>query len=244
MIDGTEIRALLVTDDPRAVEIFTDLFQEFGVDAQLATQVEGVPEELSRMKYEALLIDFDAASRALTILDFVRKSPSNRNAVVLAIANDAAHRQQALEKGANFAFERPLLPEEIRNVLRGAYDVMVGERRRYFRCSAELPVLLTRKPSGADLRCTTINISSSGMALSTPCPLAPGEDVVIVLLLQGIGLTIRTSGTVVWDDKHGKSGISFECTSSEMQRELDSWLGTQFSQFLSSRRHHVHRPTL
>lgn len=44
----------------RAIETFAELFQEFGVDAKRATQVEGVPEELSRMKYGALLIDFDA----------------------------------------------------------------------------------------------------------------------------------------------------------------------------------------
>ncbi len=167
-----------------------------------------------------------------------RKSPSNRTAVVFAVSSDTAYRQQALAQGANFVFERPFILAEIRNVLRAAYDLMIRERRRYFRCAAELPILLVKKTSGTDIRCTTINVSSSGMALATPSSLTLGEEVEIVLLLQG-GLTIRASGTVVWDDKHGKSGISFRCRTPQMQAALDSWLGAHFFELLSSRGDHA-----
>ena len=32
----------------------------------------------------------------------------------------------------------------------------------------------------------------------------------------------------MWDDKHGKTGLSLECANLEMQRELDNWLDLQF----------------
>jgi DNA-binding response OmpR family regulator len=239
MMNAAEIRALLVTRDRGTIETFTDLFRELGVDMQPAIAVEGIPEELGRTKYEALILDYDEGSGAPAILDYARKIPSNRTAVVFAVSSDAAYRQQALAQGANFVFERPFILAEIRNVLRAAYDLMIRERRRYFRCAAELPILLVKKTSGTDLRCTTINVSSSGMALATPSSLTLGEEVEIVLLLQGAGLTIRASGAVVWDDKHGKSGISFRCRTPQMQAELDSWLGAHFFELLSARGHHA-----
>src|SRR6266699_3394765 len=95
--------------------------------------------------------------------------------------------------------------------LYAAYDLMVRERRRYFRCSAELPVLLTPASATTDVRYTTIDVSSNGMALSTPSPLNPGEEVRIILFLQAAERVVRAIGTVVWDDKHGKTGLSFQC---------------------------------
>jgi hypothetical protein len=234
MINTPEIRALLVTDSQWTIDIFTTLFRELGVEAQPAIKTQGIPEELGRMKFEALLLDFDAGSGAQAILDHARHSPSNKNAVVFAVASDAIHREWLLAHNANFIFEPPLDTREVRRVLYGAYDLMTRERRRYFRCAAELPLLLIEKGSGVELRCTTINISSSGVAVAIPAPLNPGDEVEIVLLLQGAGLTVRASGTVIWDDKHGKAGISFCCLVPKMQTELDSWLDVHFSELLSS----------
>ena len=234
MINVAEIRALLVTDDHGTIDTFASLFRELGVDPQPAIKTHGIPEELGRMKYEALLLDFDAVSAAQAILDHARNSPSNKDAVVFAVATAAGQRQWALAHGANFVFERPLDTKEIRRVLHAAYDLLTRERRRYFRCAAELPLLLVEKGSGADLRCTTINISSSGVAVATPSPLILGEEVEIALLLQAAGLTVRARGTVVWDDKHGKAGITFRCLTPRMQTELDSWLDAHFFDLLSS----------
>ena len=239
MINAAEIRALLVTDNHETLDTFTSLFRELGVDAQPVIRAEGIPEELRRMKYGALLLDCDSVSGVPAILDYARNSPSNKTAVVFAVVSDNAHRQQALAQGANFVFQRPFVREEIRKVLRAAYNLMARERRRYFRCAAEIPVLLVNKISGVDLRCTTINISTSGVALATPSSLTLGEEVLVVLLLQGGGFTIRASGTVVWDDKHGKSGISFCCITPKMQSELDSWLDAHFSELLNSPGHHA-----
>ena len=117
-----------------------------------------------------------------------------------------------------------------------AYDLMARESRRYFRCTAELPALLKQPHAETDLRCTTINLSSNGMALRTPSSLQLGEVVQIALFLPGAGDAVQASGTVVWDDKHGKTGINFECGISRDQTELDAWLNTRFYELLTPRR--------
>src|SRR5947207_1847900 len=185
MVNAAEIRTLLVTPDLWLVTNFMNVSRELGIDAERSGKTAGVPEELGRTKYEAVLVDFDNVPDTSSILARVRASPANKNAVIFAVASGAS-REQALEQGANFVFGRPLEAKEIRRVLYAGYDLMARERRRYFRCTAELQVLLTQA-SSTDVRCTTMNISSSGMALSTPSPLHPGAEVRIILFLQPTG---------------------------------------------------------
>jgi DNA-binding response OmpR family regulator len=236
MINTAEIRALLVTPDPWLVSSFISVCSELGIEAQSSATIHEVPEELAQAKYEAVLVDFDTVPETPTIMGGVRESRGNRNALVFAVATDTAHRHQALRQGANFIFERPFDANEIRRVLYAAYDLMARESRRYFRCTAEIPTLLKQPEAARDLRCTTINISSSGMALKTPSPLHPGEVVQIALFLPGAGQALGASGTVVWDDKHGKTGVNFQCGIPRDQSELDAWLNARFYELLTPRR--------
>ena len=235
MVNTADIRALLVTPDPWLVKHFTVVCEELGIEAQRSATTDGFPEELGLAKYEAVLVDFDTVPETLTSLTGVRESHGNRNALVFAVATDTSHRHQALRLGANFVFERPIAANEIRRLLFTAYDLMVHESRRYFRCTAELPALLSHSDAGADLRCTTINISSTGMGLRTPSPLHLAQLVQIALFLPGAGQAVSASGTVVWDDKHGKTGINFQCSMPRDQSELDAWLNTRFYELLTPR---------
>jgi hypothetical protein len=223
------MHALLVTLDPGLVTTFTDVSREVGIETQKSVETPGVPDELSRTKYEALIVDFDTVSQALPIIASVRESRSNKNAVVMAVATTHKQKQEALQEGANFVFERPFEKTEIRRVLSAAYDLMIGERRRYFRCAADLPVRAFRKSSGTSVECVTTNISSSGMALKAPVALNSGEDLILDLTLPDVADTVRAGGTVIWDDKHGKTGLSIQCAGAEMQKRLDLWLDSQFS---------------
>jgi hypothetical protein len=232
MLKTAEIRTLLVTPDLWLVTNFTNISRELGIDAQRSGKAGGVPKELGRTKYEAVLIDFDKVPDTSSILARVRASPANRNAIIFAVASGTI-REQALQQGANFVFERPLEPKEIRRVLYAAYDLMARERRRYFRYTAELPVLLTQASTSTDLTCTTINISSNGMALKTPFPMNPGEEVRLILILHAAGPVVRANGTVVWDDKHGKTGLRFQCSIQRDKGELESWLDSHFDQPLA-----------
>lgn len=235
MVNAAEIRALLVTPDPWLVNNFTSVCTELGIAAQKSATIHNVPEELGEAKYEAVLLDFDTVAETPTIMGGVRESRGNRNALVFAVATHTAHRHQALRQGANFIFVRPIDANEIRRVLYAAYDLMVRESRRYFRATAELPVLLSQAHVGTDLRCATINLSSGGMALKTPSPLQLGEQVQIALFLPGASQAVSASGTVVWDDKHGKTGINFQCSIPRDQSELDAWLNARFYEILTPR---------
>lgn len=227
MIVSTTLRALLVTSDNSLAATFAELSRELGIEAYPSSRTTGIPDELHKTKYEAILLDFDRVPDANSILAGLRQIPSSKTTVIFALVSDAKQRQTALESGANLLFERPIDENKIRQALHAGYDLMTRERRRYFRCTAKFPVLVIPANSLSDFTCDSINISSGGIALTTPAICTPGDQVQVIFQLPGLATLVRAIGTVIWDDRHGKTGLRFKCTRSEYQAQLESWLDSQ-----------------
>ena len=186
MMSAADVRALLVTPDEALASAFSSVSRELGIATDVSNLCEGIPDELNREKYEALLIDFDLVRDAALVLSALRANPSNRGAVIYSIASSHDKRQLALSHGANFVLGRPLDNQELRRTLYAAYDIMTQERRRYFRCTAQLPAFLTRV-DGSDLAAVTGNVSANGMSVCSSAKFTPGERLGITLDLQDGG---------------------------------------------------------
>jgi CheY-like chemotaxis protein len=224
---AADVRALVITPDAVLASVFLEISRELGIETDTWDLLEGIPGAIGREKYEALLIDFDSVQNAAAALAALRANPSNRGAVVFAVATAHDGQQLALSHGANFVLRRPLDNKELRRTLYAAYEAMTEERRRYFRCTAELPVFLTRA-DGSDLAARTGNISANGMSIISSTNFTAGEHVGIALEFEAGEPHVLARGVVVWDDRHGKTGISFHCVRPELQKVLDSWLDAQF----------------
>lgn len=233
MNTAAEVRALVVSPDATLASVFLDIGRELGLVLDMSDGHSGVPRELGCQKYEALLLDFDGVADAVASLAALRSNPSNQNAVVFAVATAPAQQQVALLHGANFVLPRPLNSKDLRRTLYAAYDAMTRERRRYFRCTAELPVFITRA-DGSDLVARTANVSTHGLSICSPVSFNLGERLGITLDLQNGSPHVLAHGTVVWDDKHGKSGINFQCIRPELQNLLDAWLDHEFQKMRES----------
>ena len=225
-MSNSRMHALLLTADSSLFATFTRISEELGIGAELVGTLQDVSGRLNGGKYEAVLLDADTVPSAIPLISVVRESRSSKNAVVFVVASKAKDGEQALECGAHFVLRRPLDAPEIRRTLRAAYDLMVGESRRYFRCSAELPV--TVGTPHATFRCSTVNVSGNGMAVRIPVPLELAEPVDIEVALPD-GFTVHASGLVVWHDREGNSGLKFHCSGPEMRQKLDAWLDSQFA---------------
>jgi hypothetical protein len=167
------------------------------------------------------MLDFDTVVEARPVLDVLQGSPSNKNAIVFAVASQHSIAMQALENRAHFVLQRPIDRPAITHTLYAAYDFMRGERRRYFRCAASLNVQLSS--CGDIAQCLTINVSSNGLAINTGAPRKLGSAVDVSLQLPD-GSIVEGNGLVIWDDKHGKTGVHFHCKTPQMRIKLDHWL--------------------
>jgi len=222
------MHVLVLTADPSLVSVLRDVSKEFGIEAQSTHSAQQASEQLNRASYEGLVLDFDTVPDAPPFIALARASRSNKNAVVFAIATNISKADQALQDRAHFLLRRPLCANTIRKTIRNAYDLLSGKHRHDFRCTADLPVQITSVSSGVSLKCRTTNISANGLGVMTPAALKSAEVMDIVLQLPD-GFTIRATGIVIWDDRHGKSGLSFQCGDAAMREKLDSWLDSQFT---------------
>jgi hypothetical protein len=209
------------------VDLFRQLFAEISIIVQGCEDESAAIEILAKSKLDALVLDFDNVSASEPLIKSLRASPSNKNAVLFAAATYGAAKQKAFEHGTSFIFERPFVAEQIRLVLRTAYAQMLRERRKYFRLAVELNVSIERS-SGSLVLGKTTNLSQNGMAVITPTPLENGETIKLSFQVPGAKLTLNAEGSVVWDDRHGKAGINFQCASAEDQSRFAAWLDHEF----------------
>lgn len=222
------MQVLVLTADSSLASTLTEVSKEFGIAAQPTQCFQQASEHLNRARYAGLVLDFDTVPDARPFVALVRASRSNKNAVVFAIATNISSTDQALQDPAHFLLRRPLGADTIRKTIRNAYDLLSGKQRHDFRCTADLPVRLTSASSGVSLECQTMNVSSNGMGVASPAALRSAEVMDIALQLPD-GFTVRATGIVIWDDRHGKSGLSFQCGDVAMREKLDSWLDSQFT---------------
>ena len=228
MANMPTIRALLLTADPLLITTFIGVSSELGIQAESSEDSDAVSHQLNRARYEAVVLDFDTVSNAGPVLASVHQSRSNKDAVVFAAATNATHINQALQGRAHFLLRRPIEAPVIRRTLYAAYDLMLGGHRRHFRCTVSIQVLVTIIRSRESFQCQAINISGNGMAIASPAPLKPAEMLNISLFLSN-EKAVSATGIVIWDDQHGKTGISFQCSDPEMRHRLDSWLDSRFA---------------
>jgi hypothetical protein len=220
------LRALLLTKEEHTVASFNAVCGELGIQTQPGPTGANAQACFEEQKYAAIIVDFDSAEAVEKHLPALRQSRLNRNSVVVAVATNAKNLEKALHCRAHFVLRRPLEDMEVRRTLRAAYDVMLADRRRQFRCSIVLPVRLRMVRSGAAFECSTVNVSSNGVAIYGSMPMKAAETVDLELVLPD-GFVVLATGLVVWDDGHGKSGINFQCRTPEIRQALDAWLMLQ-----------------
>lgn len=226
MGDDRHLRALLLTDEESTVSSFGEVCAELGIGTQPIPAPQEIPSHLDDQRYAAIVMDFDRPDASETFLPKLQQSRMNKNAVVVAVATNARNLERALECRAHFVLRRPFEIVEVRRTLRAAYDFMLTNRRRQFRCSIVLPVRLRTVRSGAVFECSTVNISSNGLAVYGSMRMKQFESVDLEVVLPD-GFVVLATGIVIWDDQHGKCGITFQVRTPEIRRKLDAWLSGQ-----------------
>lgn len=217
------LKALIVGHDPAAVSIFSDLFRERGIEIQKCFSESAALEQLSSAKFQAVIVDSDQIDCTGMLKNLPRP---NERVLVIAIASQS-NKAAVTDAGISFVIERPLTAEQVREVLRVAYGRILRDGQQYFRLTAELPVSI-RKASGAVLRGMTLNVSQTGMAVKSESSFTAGEPVNIAFAVPNTDIVVSAEGKIIWDDKHGKTGISFRCDSSSAQSRYHEWLHDHF----------------
>jgi CheY-like chemotaxis protein len=217
------LKALIVGHDPEGTSVFSHVLRERGIEIQKCFSEAAALEQLASAKFQAVIVDSDEIDCAGMLKNLPRP---NERVLVVAIASQS-NKAAVTGAGISFVIERPLTAEQVREVLRVAYGPILRDGQQYFRLTAELPVSI-RKASGAVLRGMTLNVSQTGMAVKSESSFTAGEPVNIAFAVPNTDIVVSAEGKIIWDDKHGKTGISFQCDSSSAQSRYHEWLHDHF----------------
>jgi hypothetical protein len=221
--------ALLVSADPVTIQQFSLALRDLSISPDACQDAASAGLLLKSRKFDAVIVDLQLGEQSGLILDEVHRSASNGMAVRFGISSSDESAAAFREK-SQFVFERPLSPQSIHKTLKPAYGLILRERRRYFRCPVSVPVVI-RREGGQEIRCSGVNISGGGMALSTQVPLVPGESVRVEFTLPDHGTPFLAGSTLCWS-KRGHLGVRFVSMSEAHKAELQVWLSQKLEEML------------
>ncbi|MGH9512824.1 MAG: PilZ domain-containing protein [Terriglobales bacterium] len=207
------LRATLVSVDDDAIGVLTSVLSEFGVAAQSCGYSSGtfyVPE----YKLDALVVDFDDADRAISIVQSTRGVPVPP--LVVAILTNQDSLRDAFAAGASFALFKPLSEDQARATLRAVIALIKRERRRCLRIPLQAPVLLEGE-DGSEKEGVILDLSEDGLDLLTPAPIRPFSKPVVRFTLPLNRRRVEVRGEIRWANQSGQSGMRFVDMSEELR---------------------------
>jgi len=223
-------RALLISKDPIISHQLSTSMQRFAITAELCTDPVAAAQLVNTRKFDAIIVDVTLNDSAAHVLENVRGSRSNHNAVTFAVV-DGSTRQLARRLKAQFVLDRDSSGAVLSNVFRAALGLIIRERRRYYRCPLDLPAKIALEGE-SEARCKIINISEGGAAIQANVNFKPDSQVRIAF---NLGSFFTIGSEICWCDNNRRSGLRFHSWPAEQRPNLQEWLARQLEQTLPER---------
>jgi CheY-like chemotaxis protein len=216
----SELEFLLVSNDYATLTAVSNGIKKYGGKLALAPTAEEAREYLQRRRIDGVFVDMLVAN-ILPLIEGIRKGSSNSKAAIFACVADSKDATLTLNAGANFLLRKPLTAEAVALHLSIAKDIMLGERRRYFRHAVDLAVTLREGES--EQHAKLVNLSEAGMAVRSGKPLKHGGLVEFGFDLT-FGEAVRGKGLVAWTSSEGMAGVLIQTLQGMGRAQLDGWL--------------------
>jgi hypothetical protein len=220
-------RSLLVSRDPGIIEQLKAAMEQFAITADVCPHPSRAASLINIRKYEAIVVDMALGEPVAELLARVRHSPSNQNSVTFALT--ACDELLPSRVETRFHLRKPLSERSINTTLRVALGLIIRDYRRYFRCPASGPVVLSRE-QGSPLGCEMMNISEGGMAVTAALEFHPGTVVTAEFALADELTAFRLRAEVCWSDQKGRIGLQFKGMPDDQRQGLQAWLSKRIEE--------------
>jgi transposase-like protein len=146
-------------------------------------------------------------------------------------ARTGGHRGRAAEQlgvsRRTLSRKLKLYQEEAKAERGGRFGALSYEQQRYFRVVTEFPVIA--RCGDKQVHATSVNLSSSGIALRLPELAEFQTTVTLSFTLPATSHVIETKAQIAWIDAERRAGFRFLDMPSDSRRELESWLDGQIT---------------
>lgn len=221
------VNALLLSSDPALLGVLRRSAEELGIRPHDCASVTNAAAILSSRRFEGIIIDADDMTGAGDFIEALRKTPSNRSSIIVAVVNGRTTPCEAFRKGANMVLEKPVTAEKLGRSLRAAHSMMTRERRRALRVRVDMPVMLKIGGVNTEERASAMDISEGGIGIESLVVLKVRDIVRFRCLLPDSEIELQGTASVVNATRDGHAGLAFVGLSKEHRSELAHWLASR-----------------
>jgi ActR/RegA family two-component response regulator len=224
------VNALLLSSDPALLGVLRRSAEELGIRPQDCATVTNAAAVLSSRRFEGIIIDADDLAGAGDFIEALRKTPSNKSSIIVAVVNGRTTPCDAFRKGANMVLEKPVTSEKLGRSLRAAHSMMTRERRRALRIRVDMPVMLKTGSGSAEDRAAGLDISEGGVGVESLVALKLHDIVRFRCVLPESEIELQGTAEIVNATRDGHAGLAFVGISQEHRSELAHWLASRIEQ--------------
>ncbi len=134
-----DLRALLFSCDGSSTAALCQVLTEFGIEAEICSEVLVAAQRIARENYDAIIVDWDLEEEAGFLLKTAREQKAL--GLNLALVPDDATIARALQHGANSVIKKPIVAAQARETLSTARDLILSRRTEQRGKEARLAVV-------------------------------------------------------------------------------------------------------
>jgi CheY-like chemotaxis protein len=218
------LTSLVVCADAKAVQVLSRILREMGIRAEHCGDPQQAIERFKTDRFDAVLVDCENEAAAKQVVVSAKSSSTNKNSLVIAIADANNNIREILAEGVSFILYKPLSADRVSSSLRAARSLLPNERRRKPRVPLYGAVSIAYGTC-ENVPANLVDLSEEGVAIRAERALAPSAKVYFEFKLPDHGSsTVRLAGEVVWTDFTGRIGLSFAKVPQSSRQLLDNWL--------------------
>ena len=215
------VECLLAVRDPKLQRVLSGLLAGLGMQHHVVGDSEHALSSMQERRLDAVIVDCCGIPGGPDIIRQMRKLPANSRTIAFAILPSDATAEVRSATGAHFVLQHPLSIDLMTRSLRAARDLMLQERRRYFRCAVELSVTIG---GSQELVLRTTNLSAGGMAVSSNPHLESNWRGKLQFALPDKRGAIAAQGEIAWMLPDRTAGIRFTQIADSCRTLLEQWI--------------------
>ncbi len=217
------LRALVFCSDEKILRVLRRVLSDLEIGVEHSHDGDSAIHQLTRKRYEAVIVDCTDQQVASQVLRSARSAPSNKRAVAVAIIDPQQAVRGAFDQGAHFVLYKPISMERAKTSFRAARALMKRERRRNQRIPVSMPVVLATS-DGERQKTTTTDLGEGGMAVQSYRPPRTSESLRVFFTLPGTEHSLECISEVAWENSGRSAGVRFIDLAPESRHHLKAWL--------------------
>jgi len=218
------LQSLLVSSDDKTTRVLRRVLGGLEISVEHCTDVDAATRQLTRHRFEAVILDSENEPANARMLAGVRSAPCNKYAVVVVVVDRRTDQRQGLTKDADFLLYKPVSFEQAQRSFRAARYLMKCESRRNTRVAVQFPVSLLGPNGKAQQRAVTSDISEGGMAVRFSSLSKKSSPARLRFTLPGTDHVVECTAELAWENAQSEAGFRFADLSREDRESLREWL--------------------